>query len=186
MDIASITADQFANVVRKNEKVDLIDVRTPAEFEEVHVEFARNIPLDQLDPTIVMQRRMGSAEEPIYVVCRSGKRGQTACERFAKVGYTNVINIEGGTLACQEAGLPLMRGEKGVSLGRQVRIASGSLVVGGIVLGWLAHPVFLVLAGLAGAELLFSGITDSSPMGMLLARMPWNRGKSDLNCGGTA
>jgi rhodanese-related sulfurtransferase len=155
--------------------VDIIDVRTPVEFREVHVEGARNVPLDRLDPAAMMQARHGAAEEPLFVICRSGNRGRQACERFRAAGFTNVINIEGGTLACVEHGLPVVRGKKAVSLERQVRIAAGTLVLIGAVLGWLVHPGFIGLAAFVGAGLVFAGVTDTCGMGMLLARMPWNQ-----------
>ncbi len=50
------------------------DVRTPAEYREVHVSIARNVPLDSLNPESVMQGRNGSADKPLYVICRSGNR----------------------------------------------------------------------------------------------------------------
>jgi hypothetical protein len=62
-----------------------------------------------------------------------------------------------------------------MSLERQVRIAAGSLVVLGTVLGAFVHPAFLGLPAFVGAGLIFAGVTDTCGMGMLLARMPWNR-----------
>jgi rhodanese-related sulfurtransferase len=153
----------------------LIDVRTPVEFREVHVEFARNVPLDRLDPAATVQARTGSPDEPLYVICRSGGRGQKACEKLQAAGLTNVVNVEGGTTACVEAGLPVVRGRKAISLERQVRIAAGLLVLLGVLLGWLAHPVLFGLSAFVGAGLVFAGITDFCGMGMLLARMPWNQ-----------
>jgi rhodanese-related sulfurtransferase len=155
--------------------VELLDVRTPVEYREVHVDFARNVPLDQLDPTAVIQARNGSQDEPLYVVCRSGSRGEQACAKFHQAGFMNVINIDGGTLACEQAGLPVVRGKKMISLERQVRIAAGSLVLLGALLGWLVHPAFVGLSAFVGAGLIFAGITDTCGMGMMLARMPWNR-----------
>jgi hypothetical protein len=46
-----------------------------------------------------MQDRSKSANEPLYVICRSGSRGQQARERFIKACYRNIVNVEGGTLA---------------------------------------------------------------------------------------
>ena len=155
--------------------IDLIDVRTPREYREVHVEFARNVPLDQLDPVAVLQSRRDSAHEPLYVVCQSGSRGQQACDKFLKAGFSNAINVEDGTPACVAAGLPIIRGKKAVSLERQVRVAAGSLVLLGILLGWLLHPACYGLSAFVGAGLVFAGITDTCGMGLLLARMPWNR-----------
>lgn len=175
MSIAAIKPQELAALCKDRKKIDLIDVRTPVEYREVHVDIARNVPLDQLDPAAVMQARNGSANDPLYLICRSGSRGEQACEKFVKAGFTNAVNIEGGTIACVEAGLPVVRGKKSMSLERQVRIAAGSLVVLGAVLGWFVHPGFIGLSAFVGAGLVFAGITGTCGMGMILARMPWNR-----------
>jgi rhodanese-related sulfurtransferase len=181
MTVPTITPKQLAEFCQGNGKSDLIDVRTPVEFREVHVEFARNVPLDRLDPAAVMQSRSGSQDEPLYLICRSGSRGRQACEKFLAAGFTNVVNVEGGTLACVEAGLPVVRGKKTISLERQVRIAAGLLVLLGALLGWLVHPAFVGLSAFVGAGLVFAGVTDTCGMGMLLARMPWNQVKEPAN-----
>ena len=175
MSIAVIKPQELAELCKEGKKIDLIDVRTPVEYTEVHVEIARNVPLDQLDPAALMQARNNPAHEPLYVICRSGSRGQQACEQFLKAGFSNAVNIEGGTMACVEAGLPVVRGKKAVSLERQVRVAAGSLVLLGAILGWFVHPAFIGLSAFAGAGLLFAGITDTCGMGLILARMPWNQ-----------
>lgn len=177
MNVSTITPHQFAELSKGNKKIDLIDVRTPVEFREVHVENAKNVPLDALDPSAVMQSRNSSKEEPLYLVCRSGSRGRQACEKFLAAGFTNVINVEGGTLACVECGLPVVRGKKMISLERQVRIAAGLLVLIGALLGWLVHPAFIGLSAFVGSGLVFAGVTDTCGMGMMLARMPWNQVK---------
>jgi rhodanese-related sulfurtransferase len=155
--------------------VALLDVRTPVEYAAVHAEGAKLIPLDVLDPNAVMADRNGSAGEPVYVLCKSGARAAKAVERFRAAGFDNVFSVEGGTQAWERAGLPVVRGEKMMSLERQVRIAAGSLVLLGALLGWLVHPAFLGLSALVGAGLVFAGVTDWCGMGLLLARMPWNR-----------
>ena len=174
MNPKTVSPQELGAIRQLDSEIDLIDVRTSVEYRECHVEFARNIPLDQLDPKAVMQARSGSGEKPLYVVCRSGSRGKKACEKFHQAGFTNVINVEGGTLACKPAGLSLIQGKKVISLERQVRIAAGSLVLLGAVLAWQIHPAFIGLSGFVGAGLIFAGITDTCGMGMMLARMPWN------------
>ncbi len=151
-------------------RIELIDVRTPAEFAEVHVDFARNVPLDQLRADSV-----NTGEDPLYVICRSGSRGQKACEKLESAGL-NVVNVEGGTAAWEAAGLPVIRsGSRHMSLERQVRIGAGSLVLIGVMLGALVHPALYALSGLVGAGLIVAGVTDWCGMGLLLAKMPWNR-----------
>lgn len=174
MTLATITPRQLEER-RQAGSITLIDVRTPVEFREIHVEYARNVPLDRLDPAAIAPFRNGGPDEPLYVICRSGGRGQKACEKLLAAGIANVVNVEGGTTACVEAGLPVMRGRKAISLERQVRIAAGLLVLLGVALGWLVHPALLGLSAFVGAGLVFAGVTDFCGMGLLLARMPWNQ-----------
>jgi len=174
MSVTTISPRQLAELCQ-NGQIDLIDVRTPVEYREVHATVARNLPLDRLDPVTVMQARNGSQDTPLYLICRSGSRGNQACEKFLAAGFPNVVNVEGGTLAWAECGLPVVRGKKAISLERQVRIAAGLLVLLGALLAWLVHPAFIGLAAFIGAGLVFAGITDTCGMGMLLARMPWNQ-----------
>lgn len=178
MTVVTITPRQLAERHRDRPVV-LFDVRTPIEFREVHVEFARNVPLDRLDPVAVLQNQSGKPEDPLYVICRSGGRGQKACEKLLAAGFTNVVNVEGGTTACVEAGLPVVRGRKAISLERQVRIVAGLLVLIGLLLGGFVHPVLFGLSAFVGAGLVFAGITDFCGMGLLLARMPWNQCRDD-------
>jgi rhodanese-related sulfurtransferase len=183
MSVTTISPQMLADLCKEGKKIDLIDVRTPVEYREIHVEIARNVPLDQLDAVALMHGRNDTANEPLYLICRSGSRGQQACENFLAAGFTNVVNVEGGTLACVDCGLPMVRGKKAISLERQVRIAAGSLVVLSVLPGWLVHPAFLAISAFVGAGLVFAGITDTCGMGLLLARMPWNQVKDGpANC----
>lgn len=174
MSITTISPKQLYDTVQAGQPVELIDVRTPVEFREVHVSFARNLPLDQLDAAHVAAGQKGSPQ-PLFVICRSGSRGKQACEKIVSAGFTNVVNVEGGTQAWDQAGLPVVRGQEAMSLERQVRIAAGSLVLLGSVLGAFVSPYWIGLAAFVGAGLVFAGVTDTCGMGMLLARMPWNR-----------
>jgi rhodanese-related sulfurtransferase len=157
--------------------IDLIDVRTPAEFREVHAVGAKNIPLDEINAEQMIIGRKDD-DEPLYMICRSDSRGKKACEAFHAAGYINVVNVAGGTVAWDDLGLPVVRGKKTISLERQVRIAAGSLVVIGVSLGWAVHPALSGIAAFVGAGLLLSGIRDRCAMAMILAKMPWNQVKS--------
>ncbi|QDU39354.1 Inner membrane protein YgaP [Maioricimonas rarisocia] len=171
----TITPEELGQRTRTGGAVDIIDVRTPAEFREVHASVARNVPLDRLDCEQVFSTRQAPAGEPLYVICRSGSRGRQACEKFVKSGYSNVVNVEGGTQAWEATGLPVVRGKKTISLERQVRIAAGLLVLTGALLAFFVNINFVWLSAFVGAGLTFAGITDTCGMGMLLARMPWNQ-----------
>jgi hypothetical protein len=43
------------------------------------------------------------------------------------------------------------------------------------VLAWQVHPAFIALSAFVGAGLVFAGVTDFCGMGLLLAKMPWNK-----------
>lgn len=169
----TISPRELDAVRRRGGRVDLIDVRTPAEFREMHVDFARNVPLDRLDPAEFGVERNG-ADGPLYVICKSGSRSAKACERLSSAGL-DVLSVEGGTEGWAAAGLDVARGKKAVSLERQVRIAAGSLVLLGAALAFFVHPYWVGLAAFVGAGLLFAGVTDTCGMGLMLARLPWNR-----------
>ena len=150
----------------------VIDVRTPVEFAEVHVPQARSVPLDELKPGSLALPK----DQPVYLLCRSGQRATKAAEKLAKEGFLQPIVIAGGTLAWIAANLPVTRSAvKVISLERQVRIAAGALVFTGVLLARFANPHFIWLSGFVGAGLIFAGITDFCGMGLLLAKMPWNR-----------
>jgi rhodanese-related sulfurtransferase len=173
MTVATISPKQLFDLTQSGASIELIDVRTPVEYREVHVEFARNVPLDQLDVAKLAAGRNPAAT--LYVICRSGSRGQQACEKFLAAGFANIVNVAGGTQAWDQAGLPVVRGQKAISLERQVRIAAGLLVLIGTGLGAFVSLYWLGLAAFVGAGLVFAGLTDTCGMGMLLARMPWNQ-----------
>lgn len=133
--ITTITPQELIELRRAGQKIDLIDVRTPVEFREVHVDFARNMPLDRLDATGLQNAHQGSLDQPLYVICRSGSRGQKACEQ------THGRRLTAGRECrrwndCLGSGRSASggRGAKAMSLERQVRIAAGSLVLIGLCL----------------------------------------------------
>ena len=71
------------------------------------------------------------------------------------------------------------------SLERQVRFAAGAGVLVGVGLAWMVHPWFIALAALIGAGLVFSAVTDTCGMALVLARMPWNqrpKGEAGATC----
>ncbi|MEX2093548.1 MAG: rhodanese-like domain-containing protein [Pirellulales bacterium] len=171
----TITPQRLHQLHERGETIRLLDVRTPTEYRELHVAYAVNTPLESLDPATVTRLCNGASKQPIYVVCRSGGRGAKACAKLLSAGFDCVVNVEGGTAAWKQAGLPVVRGQKAISLESQVRIAAGLLVLVGSVLGYFVHPYFMGLSAFVGAGLVYAGITDTCGMGLLLARMPWNQ-----------
>lgn len=82
-----------------------IDVRTPEEFAAGHAYRARNIPLDELTANLDRLEK----NEPVYLICQSGRRSKEAAEILVKEGFAQAISIEGGTAAWEDAGLPMAK-----------------------------------------------------------------------------
>lgn len=83
----------------------IVDVRTPEEFAQGHVPGAVNLPLQE----IAAWADKLPKDKPVYLYCRSGNRSRQAAEYLKKKGYTNLYNLEGGVLAIERAGFPLVR-----------------------------------------------------------------------------
>ena len=96
---STITPEEFESLRKNGQPVELIDVRTPAEYRECHAMPARNIQLDSLDPQTIMRLRNDTRETPLYIICQSGNRAQKACDKFNAMGHSQAVNVEGGTQA---------------------------------------------------------------------------------------
>jgi rhodanese-related sulfurtransferase len=172
----SVTVNELHRLICSGCKLDLLDVRTPAEHAAVHVAGTRVAPLDKLDCRAVLSSRCAASSEPIYILCHSGVRATRAAEKFAKAGFDNTIVVAGGTEAWTNAGLPVERGTRKVlPLDRQVRTVAGMLGLTGALLAQFVHPNWIWLSGFVGFGLTVAGLTDFCPMRGLLAAMPWNQ-----------
>jgi rhodanese-related sulfurtransferase len=151
----------------------ILDVRTPAEYESLHIPGSYNVPLDTLgEHAEELQRHVN---EPVVLVCRSGNRATQAEQRLAAAGMANIKVLDGGMLSWLSAAGPVNRGRQRWSLERQVRLVAGALVLAGIV-GSLAVPELKYLSGAVGAGLTVAALTDTCTMGTLLSKLPYNRG----------
>jgi len=179
----NITANQLNETMNSGRKVALIDVRTPAEHGEIHIEGSHLMPLDRLDAASA--KKLAAEHDACVLVCRSGKRAATAREKLTAGGCENLQVLDGGVIAWEQAGLAVNRGRKVMSLERQVRVGAGLMVLLGVILGTWVHAGFYGLSAFVGAGLVFAGITDWCGMAMVLAKMPWNQ-RSGVQCAGNS
>jgi rhodanese-related sulfurtransferase len=131
-----------------------------------------------------LQRRAAELDRsrPVVCVCRSGKRSAQAVEKLVALGFDEVHQLDGGLMAWEQAGLPLEKDKREQwALERQVRLAAGSLVLAGLSFS-LVWPPAIGLSWFVATGLVFAAVTDWCGMGLLLARMPWNR--PTRACGG--
>lgn len=154
----------------------LLDVRTRAEYEAKHIAGAVNVPVDELSASHVDAQHRN--ERDVLVICHSGTRSEQARRKLQAHGV-EAVNVVGGMVAWEKAGLPVVRtARRVIPLDGQVRIVAGSLVIAGVALAYTVHAVFLLLAAFVGCGLVMSGVTGYCPMAMLIARMPWNQGRA--------
>jgi len=87
----------------------LIDVREDREWEAGHAEGASHIGRGVLERDI--ETLIPAKDAPIVLYCGGGFRSALAADNLQKMGYTNVISMDGGIRAWREAGYPIERGE---------------------------------------------------------------------------
>ncbi len=153
----------------------IIDVRSEDEVKALSFSGAVHHELDRIEKGDLPKL---DPNQTTYVLCRSGKRSQRACEILKSQGFKNIYSVEGGILACQSQSGRVQKRSSTLPLMRQVMLAAGVLVLTGLVLSYSVHPYFFGVAVFVGLGLIFSGLTGYCGMAYLLQLMPWNKVKS--------
>ncbi len=102
----NVDAKTFATLAKEKDVV-LLDVRTPAEFREGHVQGANLIPIQVFGYLFLGGKGIG--DKKILVYCHSGNRSAKAAQWLESWGAKRVYNLRGGILEWQAAKLPLVR-----------------------------------------------------------------------------
>lgn len=170
--INKINAEQF-RACQHSPDYCVIDVRDQEEYAGKAEPNSCNWPLNSITPETVagfVKERGLLPSQTVVLLCARGMRAGMAAEKLANLLPNPIVVVEGGHAALAPADAPM-------SIERQVRIAAGSLVLLGVLAGWLVHPAFVGISAFVGAGLVFAGITDWCGMGLLLMKMPWNRNR---------
>ncbi len=170
--IKQATVQELNELLTGSGECQVIDVREFSEYNSERIADAQLMPLSNFE------RHADEIDhsKPVYLMCRSGNRAKQAADKLMKKGFTDIHVIEGGMAAWGGANLPIIKGDSKVwSLERQVRFTAGLIVLTGILLGVFVTPYLYLISAFVGAGLMFSALTDTCGMGMILARMPWNQ-----------
>jgi rhodanese-related sulfurtransferase len=160
------------------DRVTVLDVRTPAEFETARIPGSINVPLPMIEKHAgTLAARL---HRDVVLVCQSGNRATQAQSRLAGAGAERLHVLDGGVPAYEKAGGQVVRGRARWALERQVRLVAGALVLTSIGAS-LRLPSARFVAGGVGAGLLLSALTDTCTMGRALAALPYNRGPRQPN-----
>jgi rhodanese-related sulfurtransferase len=155
----------------------IIDVRSGAEFDAMHINGSYHVPLAMLsEHTEEFAAKMGTR---VVLVCQSGNRAEQARKHLDSVGLASASVLSGGVPAYAAAGGNVVRGRGPWALERQVRMTAGSLVLAGVLGSKFISPKLGLIAGGIGAGLTFSAATNSCAMGQMLSKMPWNRSANE-------
>lgn len=101
-EIKQISVEQAKDVVGAKD-AQFIDVRTDEEYAGGHAPKATHFPLDALEKDLAKLDK----DQPVYVICQTGRRSQKGAEILQKAGFKNIYNINGGTGAWIGAGFPV-------------------------------------------------------------------------------
>lgn len=172
---ATLYPAELLELMESGKDIRVIDVRTPGDFDTVHIPGAYNVPLDLLREH--RDEFCAHLDEDVVLVCRSGRRAVQAEEDLRTAGLINVHLLDGGMLGWEGEGLPVNRGASRWDLERQVRLVAGSIVFGS-VLASVAVPKLKWLAAGIGGGLTFAALSNTCAMGMVLSKLPYNRSAS--------
>lgn len=103
--ISQVEPAQVSAMITQSPKPYVLDVRTPGEYKQGHINGAELIPLDELPAKI---KRLPKERE-IICVCESGSRSSVAARHLSEQGY-KVSNLRGGMSRWIRAGLPVKTG----------------------------------------------------------------------------
>lgn len=167
----------------KGDRPQIIDVRSPIEFDSGHLPGAINIPME------AMSSRIGDLDlsAPTVLVCQSGTRAGVVCESIGHQ-FQDVAVLEGGTKGWINEGGDVVRTTRsGLSLMAQSLLGAGAMNAIGVLLAVLVNPAWIGISAFVSVGLMVAGSTGFCLMATILAKMPWNRKPSPGNglaCGG--
>lgn len=170
---AGLTPAGLQRLIEDGRGPRLLDVRTPGEFQSAHIPGAYNVPLDTLREH--RAELLNHLDEDVVLVCRSGGRAAQAGQALAEAGLPHLRILDGGMTAWEAAGAPVNRGPQRWDLERQVRLIAGSVVLVTGVTGVYVRGAHLIGTAI-GAGLTFAALSNTCAMGMLLSKLPYNRG----------
>jgi glyoxylase-like metal-dependent hydrolase (beta-lactamase superfamily II)/rhodanese-related sulfurtransferase len=176
-----ISPRDASSLLEQDPQTKILDVRSALEFSQVHIEHSLNIPIDMISAKI---NEMSQSKQNYLVLCHTGNRAAMAADMLIQSGIHTVKVMEGGIIRWQKEKLPVIKGQGGMSLERQVRLIAGSLVLLGIMMSWLLHWAFIFVSVFVSSGLIYAGLTDNCLMGMLLMKLPYNKKLYKTKSGG--
>ncbi|TNE56013.1 MAG: rhodanese-like domain-containing protein [Bacteroidetes bacterium] len=89
-----LNQQEFSKELKAKQNAQLIDVRTPGEYQGGHLDGARNI--DYLDESFATKIETLDKNRPVFVYCQAGGRSGRAASMLVKAGFKEVYDLRGG------------------------------------------------------------------------------------------
>ena len=98
----NITVAAFSEKIKTTPTVQIIDVRTPEEYENQHIDHAKNINWNGND--FEAKANALDKKKPVFVYCMVGGRSKKASEKLVEMGFSKVYDLQGGIMKWNAAG----------------------------------------------------------------------------------
>ncbi len=92
---------EFTNGLKANPDIQLVDVRTPYEYNQGHIADAINMDFRNDDFTTMIENL--DKNKPVYIYCRSGNRSGQSSYLFLDQGFKQIVDLKGGFLAYKKS-----------------------------------------------------------------------------------
>ena len=102
-DAKLVDAKEFSAEIKSANAPQILDVRTPQEFNEQHIANATNI--DWNGNSFEEQAKQLDKDRTVYVYCKSGGRSAKASSKLAEMGFTDIVELDGGITKWNDAGM---------------------------------------------------------------------------------
>ncbi len=107
--IREIDIEEYKRMRAAGEAGQLVDVREESEFKAAHAAGAIHLSKGVIERDI--ETKFPDQETPLILYCGGGYRSALATDNITKMGYKNVLSLDGGWRAIEASGLPLEKGE---------------------------------------------------------------------------
>lgn len=101
--IQTIAPEAFAKKINETPNAQILDVRTPEEFESEHINDAKNV--NWLGDNFVVDAEKFDKSKPVFVYCKIGGRSSKAASKLAELGFATIYNLDGGMMKWNAVGL---------------------------------------------------------------------------------
>ncbi|NQT09521.1 rhodanese-like domain-containing protein [Candidatus Bathyarchaeota archaeon] len=101
---ADVTVAEAKTLIEERPDMVILDVRTPSEFDDGHIEGAINIPVDYLAERL----NELSKDNELLVYCRTGNRSARAVGILDESGFTKIFHMDAGITGWIDAGYPVV------------------------------------------------------------------------------